>query len=199
MKPLVHYYLLPLLAFPLALIADPATDAPWTLPRELSNFQALLDRSPFSLPTAEESSPLADRFTLTGAATISGEQMVFIMDRTTQVRHMITKTPNAESLGLVEYLPDPDPRRMRATIRLGDQIATISFVEAAVAPQLNAPGSPMTGQGAPMPAQGAPGSPTAPPVLAQPVPAINPGTTQPGQQPPRRVIRRRIISGQPGS
>lgn len=192
MKPVVQHFLLPLLAFPLALIADPATDAPWTLPRELSNFQALLDRSPFSLPTAEESSPLADRFILTGAATISGEQMVFVMDRTTQVRHMITKTPNTESLGLVEYLPDPDPRRMRATIRLGDQIATISFVEAAVAPQLNAPV-------APVPAQGAPGSPTAPPVLAQPVPALNPGTTQPGQQPPRRVIRRRIISGQPGS
>lgn len=197
MKPVIQYHLIALLAFPLALLADPATDAPWALPRELSNFQALLDRSPFSIPTAEESSPLADRFTLTGAATISGEQMVFVMDRTTQVRHMITKTPNAESLGLVEYLPDPDPRRMRATIRLGDQVATISFVEAAVAPQMN--GAPqINAMAAPMPPPGSPASPTAPPVLAQPVPNMNPGTTQLGQQPPRRVIRRRIISGQPG-
>lgn len=168
---------------------------PWVLPRDLAQFQFLLDRSPFSLPTAEESSPLADRYTLTGVASIDGEAMVFVLDKTTQERHMISKTPNKLDMGLVEYLPDPDPRHMRATIKINGQIATISYSD------------PVAQQGQPGVAQN-PGM--AMPQVPNPTVVVNapPGQTmvagappnmQQGnpQAPPRRVIRRRIISGQP--
>jgi hypothetical protein len=168
---------------------------PWALPRDLAQFQFLLDRSPFSLPTAEESSPLADRYALTGVASIDGEAMVFVLDKTTQERHMISKAPNKLDMGLVEYLPDPDPRRMRATIKINGQIATISYSD------------PVAQQGQ----QGAQQSPAMPvPSGQNPTAVVNapPGQTMaPGappnmqpanpQAPPRRVIRRRIISGQP--
>ncbi len=167
-------------------------DAPWAQPRELGAFQALLDRSPFSLPTAEESSPLADRYTLTGAMRLDGEALVFVLDKNTQVRHMVSKVPNKENIALVEYLPAPDPRQMRATIKVNGEIATITYAEPAAQP--TQPGAP---QGPPA---GAPGGSS--PVVVN-APQVNPGAPgiqpQSPTQPNRRVIRRRIISGQPGS
>lgn len=182
--------LVPLLVLPLArATSDAGTDAPWAAARDLQKFSWLLERSPFSLPTAEESSPLADRYALTGAAGIGGEALVFVFDRTTQARHMLSKQPNAEAMSLVEFLPDPDPRRMRATIRVGGEIATIAFQEAGSANAEQAPAA------APVPANGA--TPTA---AAQPAPppsaTINPPSGDPSSGPPRKVIRRRIITGQ---
>jgi hypothetical protein len=178
-----------------ALVATSAvaqTDAPWAMPREISMFQSLLERSPFSVPTAEESSPLAERFSLTGAVALDGEALVFVLDKSTQTRHMLSKTPNRENMGLVEYLPDPDPRRMRATIRVNGQIATITFAE---------PANQQPPPGGQQPNPGAPPAPTAvvnPPVAAAPgSPAFQQQQQQPAQPPNRRVIRRRVISGQP--
>jgi len=174
-----------------AAAASAQEDAPWAQPRELSTFQALLDRSPFSLPTAEESSPLADRFTLTGAVAIDGDPLVFVLDKTTQTRHMLSKTPNTENMALVEYLPNTDPRQMRATIKVNGQIATISYAE-----PTTQPGQP------PTPSANMPGSPASAPSVVVNAPAtVTPGApgtqTQSPAQPPRRVIRRRIISAQP--
>lgn len=171
---------------------------PWALPRDLAQFQFLLDRSPFSLPTAEESSPLADRYTLTGVASIDGEAMVFILDKTTQERHMISKAPNKLDMGLVEYLPDPDPRRMRATIKINGQIATISYSDP-VAQQVQQPGMPQNpGMAAPQ-GQNPTAVVNAPPGQAM-VAGAPPNMQQANPQaPPRRVIRRRIISGQPAA
>lgn len=167
--------------------ADGADDSPWAAGRDFQTFAWLVERSPFSLPTAEESSPLADRFALTGAAGIGGEALVFVFDRTTQARHMLSKQPNAESMSLVEFLPDPDPRRMRATIRVGGEIATISFQEAgAASPEAQNPAV------APLPQPGQPPATTA----VNPSATINAPGGDPSTNPPRKVIRRRIITGQ---
>ncbi len=163
----------------------------WTHPREIGQFQFLLDRSPFSLPTAEESSPLADRFSLTGAVGLDGEALVFVLDKNTQTRHMVSKEPNSENIGLVEFLPDPDPRRMRATIRVNGEIATISYAEPTADPNAMASGHMAPGQMPQIPN----GAAISPPVPG--TPNLTAGGTQP-QPPPRRVIRRRIISGQTG-
>jgi hypothetical protein len=195
MNPTSRYCLLAFALIPFGAWAnpEPPTDEAWTRPRDISAFQFLLDRSPFSLPTAEESSPLAERFALTGAVSIDGDPLVFVMDRTTQTRHMLSKKPNEQSMGLVEYLPDPDPRRMRATIRVGSEVATISYTESAT----QQPGQPQ--QSAAMAGPQQPGAPAVAGVPgAIPQPGIAPGTGQPGSEPPRRIIRRRVISGQLG-
>jgi len=172
-------------------------DEPWAQPRDFARFQFLLDRSPFSLPTAEESSPVAERYTLTGAVSINGDPLVFVLDKTTQERHMLSKTPNKLDMALVDYMPDPDPRRMHATIKVSGQLATISYSEPAA----------VQGQ-----QQGAPQIPGPMPQNPNPTAVVNPppgqavaggaaqNVQQPNAQPPqRRVIRRRIISGQPGA
>ena len=170
-------------------------EEPWSQPRDLSQFQFLLNRSPFSLPTAEESSPLADRYTLTGAASLDGEVMVFVLDKTTQERHMISKAPNKLDMGLVEYLPDPDPRRMRATIKINGQIATISYADPVA--QQGQPGV-SQGPGMAMPQGQNPSAVVNAPPGQAIVAGAPPNMQQPNPQaPPRRVIRRRIISGQP--
>jgi len=181
-----------LLALVTAATAISQPEAPWAMPREISSFQALLDRSPFSVPTAEESSPLAERFALTGAVALDGEALVFVLDKTTQTRHMLSKTPNKLNMGLVEYLPDPNPRRMRATIRVDGQVATLAYAEpSAQPPQPVLPSGPAV-NGAPV----RPSAVVTSPAVATAVPG-SPAFQQNNPTPPNhRVIRRRIISGQ---
>ena len=163
-----------------------AENAPWTEQRSMENFQVLLNRSPFSLPTAEESAPSADRFFLTGAATIDNEPVVFILDKNTQARHMVGKKPDSANNQLLDYQPSADLKNMSARVRIEGQEALIRYAE--VPAEMHSPPQvPMNPQ---MPQQ----------LGAAPQP---PGATadQPsapaGSEPPRRVIRRRVISGQP--
>lgn len=111
----------------MASAADPVS--PWAQPRSLGQFEGLLRRSPFSVPTAEESSPLAERFSLTGAMALDGEDLVFVLDRTTLARERVSRETSPLGLQLIEFLPHADPRKMRATIRLGNQTATIAYYE----------------------------------------------------------------------
>lgn len=153
--------------------------------RDMASFEFLFARSPFSLPTAEESSPLADRYTLTGAAAWGGEQRVFVLDRTSQQRHVVSAGKGPGDMLLLEFLPEADPRKMRARVQIGDQVATIAFAEP---PQAVVPNQPQNGQ--PMPA--APGSPqpgVPPPVIS--------GGTNPNQPVRRSIIRRRPVTGVP--
>jgi len=156
--------------------------------RDISQFEFLFKRSPFSLPTAEEQSPVADRYVLTGAASWDGKQRIFVLDRTAQTRHVLEPDSEGSGLMLMEFLPDADPRKMRARVRIQGEIATLSYAE----PELAAGAM----QGA-MPGV-IPGQQPMPVISSQPTQPMvsNPGN--PNQQnPPRRVIRRRVIPGNP--
>ncbi len=150
--------------------------------RDISQFDFLFKRSPFSLPTAEEKSPVADRYVLTGAASWDGKQRIFVLDRTAQTRHVLEADNEGSGLLLMEFLPDSDPRKMKARVRIQGEIATLTYAE-------------------PEPVAGAiPGA--IPGQQAMPVIPGQTGVSNPGnpnqQNPPRRVIRRRVISGNPG-
>jgi hypothetical protein len=178
------------------LLAESPSDieAPWLASRSMENFQVLLDRSPFSLPTAEESAPIADRFFLTGAATINEEPVVFVLDKNTQIRHMLGKKEKEDptSNQLFEYTPAPDPKNMTALVQIEGQKVSIRYMEFGAEPQqmpqppvnMNLPQQQKVGMNQPPPNSGG-GRP--------------PGAVQPGgdAQNPRRVIRRRVIAGQP--
>jgi len=163
-----------------------AEKAPWTEQRSMENFQVLLTRSPFSLPTAEESAPSADRFFLTGAATIDNEPVVFILDKNTQARHMVGKKPDSANNQLLDYQPSADLKNMSARVRIEGQEALIRYAEvpAEVHPPPQVPMNPQMPQ--------PPGTAPQPPGAT----AIQPSAPA-GSEPPRRVIRRRVISGQP--
>jgi hypothetical protein len=156
--------------------------------RDFAPFEFLLARSPFSLPTVEESSPVAERYALTGAAEWEGEKRVFVFDKTSQQRHIVSEKSGTANMVLLEYLSDPDPRKMRARVQIDGQVTTLAFLEAP---------SDGGGAGQPMPMAGAgqvpvPGTPNA--TGQNPQGAVV-QTTNNGQV--RRVIRRRIVSGAP--
>lgn len=174
--------------------APPTDPGPAALPpvpapaRDFAQFEFLMQRSPFSLPTAEEKSPSADRYSITGAASWDGQQRIFVVDKTSQERLVISNEPNRLNMSLLEFLPDGDPRRMRARVKIGSEVATLEFAEMAAA-------SPATTS---VPIPGQPGQPGQP-VIQQPggaTPQIS-STGQPAGQPTRRIIRRRIITGAP--
>lgn len=172
-----------------------SVQASWEKPRSLSNFQSLLDHSPFCLPTAEESSPLADRYALTGIVTISGEEEIFVFDRTDQSREMLSHKPNQKNMSLVSLVREGTSAPQKATIRVGTDTGTISYLEAA--PQ----------QAQPVALQGPPGSPNA---IRPTIPRLPPlpqmpgtpqggaitGPTRPGviTPPTRRIIRRPMVT-----
>jgi hypothetical protein len=153
--------------------------------RSLEDFDFLLRRSPFSLPTAEESSPLADRFLLTGAASWDGIQRIFLMDKISQQRHVVVSDPNTEGMRLLEFKPDTDPQRISAKVQIGTEVATLVF-QAPPAPAGVAAAQPGAQPGAP-PMPGAPNSGR----------VISAGAENPHATPPRRIIRRRVISNTP--
>lgn len=105
------------------------SSAPWARPRELSQFQTLLSHSPFSLATAEESSPLSERYMITGAVNIDGENEIFIFDRTDQSHEILTTKPNAKSMALIEILHQEDPSLLKATIRANGETGVISNID----------------------------------------------------------------------
>lgn len=164
-----------------ATASDSASEA-WEKPRELEAFRKLIARSPFSLPTAEESSPLAERYAMTGIITIGGEEQVFVFDRTDQSRELLTGRPNAKNMSLVTLVRE-GKNPIKATIRVGGETGTIGFLE----------GSNPSAQAAP-PAPGSPASANAPApgVKLPPLPPLpkSPSNTPPG----RRIIRRPVVT-----
>lgn len=165
--------------------AATASDSPseaWEKPRELEAFRKLIARSPFSLPTAEESSPLAERYAMTGIITIGGEEQVFVFDRTDQSRELLTGRPNAKNMSLVTLVRE-GKNPIKATIRVGGETGTIGFMEG---------GSPAAQAAPPAPGSPASANAPAPGVKLPPLPPLpkTPSNTPPG----RRIIRRPVVT-----
>lgn len=164
-----------------------AADA-WKQPREPDTFAKLIAHSPFSLPTQEESSPLAERYAMTGVITLGGEEQVFVFDRTDKSRELLTGKPNAKNMSLVSLIRE-GKNPVKATIRVGGETGTIGFLEgAAPQAQASAPApAPAPAPGSPAAANATPGSISLPPL--PPLPKA-PSTTPQG----RRIIRRPVIT-----
>ncbi|MBM3857404.1 MAG: hypothetical protein FJ390_05505 [Verrucomicrobia bacterium] len=196
MKFLKKYFLFSLLLLSTALADEPVDPtAPWMKPRELSSFQTLLKHSPFSLATAEDASPLSERYMLTGIITLGGEDQIFIMDRNDQSREILTKKPNSKGMALVNIIRDADPNKLKATIRVNGETGVINNTDLAdnngKGSRPGMPNSPYSKNGSHLPAtprypgQGYPPSPQ------------NQGFP-PSNYNNRRVIRRPPISGPSG-
>jgi len=156
----------------------------WETPREIATFSKLLSHSPFSLPTAEESSPLAERYAVTGIITINGEDQVFVFDRTDQSRELLTAKPNAKNMSLLSLVRE-GKNPIKASIRIGSEVGTIGFMEAVNVAAVVQPGAP---------APGSPASANAPAPGVK-LPALPPLPKSPASNPQgRRIIRRPVVS-----
>ncbi len=172
---------------------------PWMKPRELSSFQTLLQHSPFSLATAEDSSPISDRYMLTGIITLGGEEQVFVMDRNDQSRELLTKKPNAKGMALVNIIHNDDPNKLKATIRVNGETGVINNIDLAEnngkGSRPGAPPSPYAKSGSHLPATSR--YPGTYPGTGRIPPSQNPGLP-PSNYNNRRVIRRPPISAPSG-
>jgi hypothetical protein len=163
-----------------------AEQASWEMPRNLSAFDALLKHSPFTLPTAEESSPLSERFAMTGIATIAGEDQVFVFDRTDQSRFLLTVKPNEKDMSLVSIVRQENSP-LKASIRVGNETGTIGFLEASQQPA-QPQGPPAPGSPAAATVPGGQQAVKLPPL--PPLPQLPAGPGAPG----RRIIRRPVVA-----
>lgn len=176
---------------------------PWMKPRELSNFQTLLQHSPFSLATVEDSSPISERYMLTGIITLDGDEQIFVMDRNDQSRELLTKKPNSKGMALINIIHDDDPNKLKATIRVNGETGVINNIDLADSngkgSKTGTPTSPYSKNGPHLPA-----TPRYPGTYP------GPGHTSPSQNPTgpssnynynnnRRIIRRPPISVPSGS
>lgn len=162
--------------------ASPYPTEGWKQPRELEMFAKLISHSPFSLPTLEESSPLAERYAMTGIITIDTEEQVFVFDRTDKSRELLTGKPNAKNMSLVTLIRE-GKNPIKATIRVGSETGTIGFLEGA-APEAN--------PSAPIPGSPASAHAPSPGINLPPLPPLpkTPSTTPQG----RRIIRRPVVT-----
>jgi len=115
--------------------AEPAGDNPFdpaTVPVE--RYRAMWEKSPFVAETsaAPKSGGLAERYVLAGMASIQNEPVIFVLDRQSLSRLVVTRTPNPDGLALVSLDDGSAPKLARVTIRLGDEQGVIRYDPAAL-------------------------------------------------------------------
>ena len=147
----------------------------------MDRYGALAKKSPFTAVAAEETASFAQDLALAGFVRLKGEDFVMVANRATADRFLVGKkeSPSARGLVLLEVIKDPkgNATKMKAKVKKGAEVATLSFDASSTPP---AGGQP-AGQVPPVPGQAIPG---------QPAPKVQP----PGQkQPTAPVIRRRVI------
>jgi len=103
--------------------------------RTEEQFATLWLRSPFVLASTEPVSELAQTYAISGIATIGDASYVFIRDRKTQRRYSLTGSANEEGMLLVRIVPNDDPLKVRAVVRVKGREGTLSFDPRAVKPE----------------------------------------------------------------
>jgi len=109
---------------------------------EVPRYRHLWEKSPFTVgkPEAEASAPgLEQRFVLTAIAGTAESPVIFVLDRQSLSRTMVSGKANEAGLELVSVQPRHDPRQSWAVIRFGAEQATIKYDSNALATVNSAP------------------------------------------------------------
>jgi len=155
-------------------------------PLDLSRFDALGKKSPFTLASATAEADFAKELVLGGYVRMDGEDFVIVANKTKPERILVGRKPSppAQGMVLLDLKKDPsgDPSKLQAKVKKGTEMATLGYPKQDMG---NPPAAPI-----PVAAQGQP-----------PIPGL------PGQQPgqgqmnsggkpsasPAPVIRRRTV------
>ena len=164
-------------------LSQTATSSSLPKALDLSRFEALGKKSPFTLASATAEADFAKELVLGGYVRMDGEDYVMVANKTKPDRILVGMKPSpaAQGMILLELKKDPsgDPSKMQAKIKKGTEMATLKYES-------------MGG-----------GAPPAPiPVATQGQPPIPGMPGQPGQgqmnasgkgSSPAPIIRRRVI------
>ena len=154
-------------------------------PLDLSRFDALGKKSPFTLASATAEADFAKELVLGGYVRMDGEDFVIVANKTKLDRILVGRKPSppAQGMVLLDLKKDPsgDPSKLQAKIKKGTEMATLKY---AIAAGGGAPVAPIPiVQGQPP----VPGLPGQQPGQGQ----VNPGGK--ASATPAPVIRRRVI------
>lgn len=125
----------------------------------VERYRGIWEKSPFvaETPALPKTGGLAQRYVLAGMATLQNEPVIFVLDRQSLARLVVTRRPNPGGLVLVSLDDESDPKLARVTIRLGDEQGVIRYDPTALnsvnqdqtaAPTTNVPVPPETAQAA---------------------------------------------------
>lgn len=160
-------------------------------PRPLDRYEKIWTVSPFVAVTdlSGQVDDLTGRFVLTGFARFGEKDVVFLFDRTTLERFMLTPDQPRQGLELERIDQAADLKSARVVLRSGGRSVELTYDPAAVpdagaAVSANMPFNPAAGGGNLNPGMGRPQMISGQPQVA----------TEAPPPPPRRVIRRRAIT-----
>jgi len=155
-------------------------------PLDLSRFDALGKKSPFTLASATAEADFAKELVLGGYVRMDGEDFVIVANKTKPDRILVGRKPSppAQGMVLLDLKKDPsgDPSKLQAKIKKGSEMATLKYE---ITGGGGAPVAPI-----PVAAQGQP------PIPGMPGQQSGQGQANPGGKPttvPAPVIRRRVI------
>ncbi len=103
-------------------------------PFPISRYEPLWEKSPFQLESIApltESAGLAQKYALTGIAQVNGEPIVFLLDRASQIRHMVEKKPNKAGLALVRVNMEKKSDDSTAVVSQSGEVGMVKFDAAA--------------------------------------------------------------------
>ena len=168
----------------LAVLSQTATSSGLPKALDLSRFEALGKKSPFTLASATAQADFAKDLVLGGYVRMDGEDYVMVANKTKPDRILVgmKPSPSAQGMILVELKKDPsgDPSKIQAKIKQGTEMATLKYES------IGGGGAPAV----PIPVA----TQSQPPIPGQP-PQANPGqrSQNPSGQTPSPIIRRRVI------
>lgn len=101
---------------------------------EIGRYEHIWQQFPFVVetPVVPQSAGLEQRFVLTGVATLNSAPVVFVLDRRSLSRVIVTQTKNAQNIQLIAVQPNVDPQKASATIQVGTEQAVIHYDLAAL-------------------------------------------------------------------
>ena len=100
-------------------------------PLDLSRFDALGKKSPFTLASATAEADFAKELVLGGYVRMDGEDFVIVANKTKPERIMVGRKPSPSAQGMVlqDLKKDPsgDPSKLQAKIKKGTEMATLKY------------------------------------------------------------------------
>ena len=113
-------------------VVIPAVTTSSGLPKtlDLSRFDALAKKSPFTMASATADAKFAKDLVLGGYFRTDGEDFVIVADKTTHVRWLVGRKPSsAQGMVLQDLLKDPsgDLSKLQARIRKGTEMAVLAL------------------------------------------------------------------------
>lgn len=114
----------------LILLSARASGGEWVREqRDLSRYEHIWKISPFAAaaPAVPEGQTMADRFAVTGFATIEGRDVVFLLDRSTLQHHSLRRNEESNGMLLLDVAQPENLKTLEVHLRVGTEAGRLRY------------------------------------------------------------------------